>query len=49
MESIGSTKNKLNTIAKNFTKAQSQVRTNSKAIDKIDMEALERVKKLMKK
>ena len=49
MESIGTTKGKLGKIAENFAKAQSQVRTNSKAIDKIDMEALERVKKLMKK
>lgn len=49
MESIGTTKSKLGKIAENFAKAQSQVRTNSKAIDKIDMEALERVKKLMKK
>lgn len=49
LESIGSTKGKLGKIAENFAKAQSQVRTNSKAIDKIDMEALERVKKLMKK
>ena len=49
MESIGSTKGKLGKIAENFAKAQSQVNRNSKAIDKIDMEALERVKKLMKK
>lgn len=49
MESIGSTKGKLGKIAENFAKAQSQVNKNSKAIDKIDMEALERVKKLMKK
>lgn len=49
LESIGSTKGKLGKIAENFAKAQSQVNKNSKAIDKIDMEALERVKKLMKK
>lgn len=49
MESIGATKGKLGKIAENFAKAQSQVNRNSKAIDKIDMEALERVKKLMKK
>ena len=49
MESIGTTKGKLGKIAENFAKAQSQVRTNSKAIDSIDVEALERVKKLMKK
>lgn len=49
MESIGTTKGKLGKIAENFAKAQSQVNKNSKAIDKIDMEALERVKKLMKK
>ena len=49
MESIGTTKGKLGKIAENFAKAQSQVRKNSKAIDSIDVEALERVKKLMKK
>ena len=49
IESIGTTKGKLGKIAENFAKAQSQVNKNSKAIDKIDMEALERVKKLMKK
>ena len=46
LESIGSTKGK---IAENFAKARSQVRKNSKAIDSFDAEALERVKKLMKK
>lgn len=49
LESIGSTKGKLGKIAENFAKAQSQVRKNYKAIDSFDVEALERVKKLMKK
>lgn len=49
LESIGSTKGKLGKIAENFAKARSQVRKNSKAIDSFDAEALERVKKLMKK
>ena len=49
LESIGSTKGKLGKIAENFAKAQSQVHKNSKAIDSFDVEALERVKKLMKK
>lgn len=49
LESIGSTKGKLGKIAENFAKARTQVRKNSKAIDSFDAEALERVKKLMKK
>nr|DAR03379.1 MAG TPA: hypothetical protein [Caudoviricetes sp.] len=49
LESIGSTKGKLGKIVENFAKAQSQVRKNSKSIDSFDAEALERVKKLMKK
>ena len=49
LESIGSTKGKIGKIAENFAKARSQVRKNSKAIDSFDAEALERVKKLMKK
>lgn len=49
LESIGSTKGKLGKIAENFAKARTQVRKNSKVIDSFDAEALERVKKLMKK
>lgn len=49
MESIGDTKRKISTIANNFAKAKSQMNSTSKAIDSIDTQALETVKKLMKK
>lgn len=49
MESIADTKRKISTIADNFSKAKKQMNSTSKAIDSIDTQALETVKKLMQK
>lgn len=49
MESIADTKRKISTIANNFSKAKKQMNSTSKAIDSIDTQALETVKKLMQK
>lgn len=49
MESITDTKRKISTIADNFSKAKKQMNSTSKAIDSIDTQALETVKKLMQK
>ena len=49
MESIADTKRKISTIADNFSKAKKQMNSTSRAIDSIDTQALETVKKLMQK
>nr|DAD61693.1 MAG TPA: hypothetical protein [Caudoviricetes sp.] len=49
MESIADTKRKISTIADNFSKAKKQMNSTSRAIDSIDAQALENVKKLMQK
>lgn len=49
IESIADTKRKISTIADNFSKAKKQMNSTSKAIDSIDTQALETVKKLMQK
>lgn len=49
MESIADTKRKISTIADNFSKAKKSMNSTSKAIDSIDTQALETVKKLMQK
>lgn len=48
-ESILDTKRKISTIADNFSKAKKSMNSTSKAIDSIDTQALETVKKLMRK
>lgn len=48
-ESILDTKRKISTIADNFSKAKKSMNSTSKAIDSIDAQALETVKKLMQK
>lgn len=48
-ESILDTKRKISTIADNFSKAKKSMNSTSKAIDSIDTQALETVKKLMQK
>lgn len=48
-ESIADTKRKISTIADNFAKAKRQMNSTGKAIDSIDTQAFETVKKLMKK
>ena len=49
MESIADTKRKISTIADNFSKAKKQMNSTSRAIDSIDTQALETVKKMMQK
>ena len=49
MESIADTKRKISTIADNFSKAKKSMNSTSKAIDSIDAQALDTLKKLMQK